>query len=290
MRIADLFAAAGNPPKPVISFEFFPPKTDAGFRSLFRTIGELRALEPGYVSVTMGAGGSTRSKTVDLVVRIQREAGITAMAHLPCVGFERRQVTEILDRLIAEDVHNVLALGGDPPKDATDFVQPEDGFTYANELTAFVRAHGGFSIGGACYPEVHPRAASPEEDLKNLVRKVEAGSDFLITQLFFDNERYFDFVERARAAGIRVPIIAGIMPITSVKGIRRMLELGGGRMPPELEARMDAVADDDEAIEVGVDWATRQCRELLERGVPGIHFYTLNRSPSTRRIHENLFS
>jgi len=291
MRIVDLFRRGSDeePDRPVISFEFFPPKSNAGFRGLFRTIEELRELRPSYVSVTMGAGGSTRSKTVDLVARIQREAGLTAMAHLPCVGFERSQVTAILDRLAADEVQNVLALGGDPPKDAEDFVQPEDGFTYANELTEFIRSHGGFSIGGACYPEVHPRAASPEEDLRNLVRKVRAGSDFLITQLFFDNRCYFDFVERAREAGIEVPIVAGIMPITSVKGIRRMLELGGGRMPPELEARIDAVADDDEASEVGVEWATEQCRELIERGVPGIHFYTLNRSPSTRRIFENLF-
>jgi len=285
MSIVDLYSRG----EPVISFEFFPPKTDAGFRSLFRTIEDLKQLGPSFVSVTMGAGGSTRAKTVDLVIRIQSELGITAMAHLPCVGFERTEIAQILDTLEQGGVNNVLALGGDPPKEDTDFRPPEDGFTYANELAGFIADRGGFSIGGACYPEVHPRASDAEEDLRNLKRKVDAGAQFLVTQLFFDNEKYFEFVDRVRAIGIDVPIIAGIMPITSVSGIRRMTELGGGSFPPELDAELARIDGDDEALELGVRWATMQCRELLDRGIPGIHFFTLNRSPATRRIYEALF-
>ena len=286
MSIVDLYGRGG----PVISFEFFPPKTDAGFRSLFGTIEDLKDLAPGFVSVTMGAGGSTRAKTVELVIRIQRELGIEAMAHLPLVGFEREEISEILDALEAGGVRNVLALRGDRPKDDDDFTEPSDGFTYANELASFVRQRGGFSIGGACYPEVHPEAPSAEIDLENLVRKVDAGAEFLISQLFFDNRKFFDFVERARGAGIDVPIVAGIMPITSVASIRRMISLGGGSIPNALDRELSHSEDDDVAtLEIGIAWATEQCRELIDHGVPGIHFYTLNRSPATRRIYRALF-
>jgi methylenetetrahydrofolate reductase (NADPH) len=286
MSIVDLY----DRDAPVISFEFFPPKTDAGFESLLRTIEDLKQLAPGFVSVTMGAAGSTRARTVELVIEIQRDLGITAMAHLPCVGFERSEIASILDQLAREGIRNVLALRGDAPRDAAGFVPPRNGFRYASELTAFVRARGGFSIGGACYPEVHPEAESAESDLRNLCKKVDAGADFLITQLFFDNHKFFDFVRRATAAGIRVPIVPGIMPITSASGVRRMLTLGGGSLPPELESELGRVAEDDVATqELGVRWATRQCRELLDHGVPGIHFYTLNRSPATRRIYASLF-
>jgi methylenetetrahydrofolate reductase (NADPH) len=285
MSIADLYRRG----EPVISFEFFPPKTDAGFRSLFRTIEDLKQLGPGFVSVTMGAGGSTRSKTVELVIRIQQELGLTSMAHLPCTGFERHEISEILDSLAAGGVTNVLALRGDPPRDVEDFRQPEDGFDFASDLTAYIAERGGFSIGGACHPEVHPDAENAEVDLANLKRKVDAGSDFLVTQLFFDNRKYFDFVARARRGGIEVPIVAGIMPITSVAGIRRMTALGGATLPRDLDAELSRVADDDAAtLEVGIEWATEQCRELMEQGAPGIHFYTLNRSPATRRIYEAL--
>jgi methylenetetrahydrofolate reductase (NADPH) len=274
----------------VISFEFFPPKTDAGFRSLFRTIEDLKKLSPGFVSVTMGAGGSTRAKTVDLVIRIEREIGLTAMAHLPCLGFDRSAVGRILDTLDEGGIRNVLALRGDAPKDQPDFAPPADGFAHANDLARFITERGGFSIGGACYPEVHPEAVSPESDLEYLVGKVRDGAQFLITQLFFDNQKYFAFVERVRAAGIDVPIVPGVMPITSVKSIRRMTALGGGSIPPELDAELSRVDEDDDAtLEVGVEWATEQCRELIAQGVPGIHFYTLNRSPATRRIHRALF-
>lgn len=286
MSIVELYSGG----EPVISFEFFPPKTDVGFRSLFRTIEELKELAPGFVSVTMGAGGSTRAKTVDLVIRIRREIGLTSMAHLPCVALEKSEIAEILDALAQGDVTNVLALRGDAPRDSEDFRPPEDGFTYADELTAFIERRGGFCIGGACYPEVHPEAASGEVDLENLARKVRAGASFLVSQLFFDNQKYFDFVQRAREAGIEVPIVPGIMPITSVAGVRRMTALGGGSIPADLETELARVADNDAATqELGVRWATEQCRELLEAGVPGIHFFTLNRSPATRQIYRALF-
>jgi len=288
MRISDLYATS----KPVISFEFFPPKTDKGFRSLFRTIEELKHIGPGFVSVTMGAGGSTRRKTVDLVRQIQKELGITAMTHLPCVGFERPEIAEILDVLERDGLENVLALGGDPPQGTTEYIPPKDGFTYANELVEFIRSGPwSFCVGSGCYPETHPRAPSPEEDLRNLVRKVRSGTDFLITQLFFDNRDYFAFLERTRAAGIEVPIVPGIMPVVSLKNVRRMASLSNARIPTELESQLERVEEDDAAVaEVGARWATEQCRELLDRGVPGIHFYTLNRSPATRQIHEALRS
>lgn len=282
MNIVDLYRHG----EPVISFEFFPPKTDRGYQNLFETIGELKRLAPGFVSVTMGAGGSTRSQTVGLVIRIEGELGLTAMAHLPCLGSERQAIAGTLDELEAGGIRNVLAVRGDPPRDATDFRHPADGFDYANELTAFIAERGGFSIGGGCHPETHPEASGAEADLAHLKLKVEAGADFLISQLFFDNEKFFAFVDRARAAGIQIPIIPGIMPITSVSGIRRMASLGGGTIPAELEAELGGVGDDNAAtLEVGIAWATLQCQELIEAGVPGIHFYTLNRSPATQRIH-----
>jgi methylenetetrahydrofolate reductase (NADPH) len=285
MRISELYQEG----KAVLSFEFFPPKTDAGFRSLFRSIEDLKQLDPAFVSVTMGAGGSTRSKTVDLVSQIQREIGITAMAHLPCVGFEREEIAELLDRLHEDGIENVLALKGDPPNDA-DFAHPRDGFDHASDLVEFLKGGWNFSVGAACFPEVHPTATSAEDDLRHLLGKVRAGTDFLITQLYFDNADYFSFVERARAIGIDVPIVAGIMPITSAANIRRIAQLSNARIPDELEAGLSRVADDDDAtLELGIEWATMQCRELLDRGAPGIHFYTLNRSPATRRIHEQLF-
>ena len=286
MAIAELY----DRPDPVISFEFFPPKTDVGYRSLFRSIEELKQLDPGFVSVTMGAGGSTRAKTVDLTIGITRDIGLLTMCHLPCTGFRPHDVGAILEQLDAGGVRDVLALRGDPPRDDPDFVAPEDGFRYANELVDYIARRGGFSIGAACCPEVHPEAPDAETDLANLKRKVETGVDFLVSQLFLDNAKFFDFVDRARAAGIRVPIIPGIMPIATVSGIRRMAGMNGTAFPPELEIELERVDGDDEATyALGVRWATRQCEELLARGVAGIHFYTLNRSPATREIHQSLF-
>lgn len=286
MRISELYRRGG----PVVSFEFFPPKTEAGYDSLYRTIAELKRLGPGFVSVTWGAGGSTRRRTAELVVQIQRELGLTAMAHMTCVGSPAEELAETLDALAREGIENLLALRGDPPRDQPDFRPVPGGFAYADELLRFVRSRWGFCLGGACYPETHPEAASPEADLANLVRKVHAGAEFLITQLFFDPADYFAFVTRARAAGITVPIVPGIMPVISAHNARRMASLNGAAIPPALEARLAAAGADEAAtLEVGVAWATEQCRTLLEHGVPGLHFYTLNRSPAARRVYENLF-
>ncbi len=285
MSIGRLFRAGS----PLISFEFFPPKTDLGYRSLFETIAELKRLDPAFVSVTWGAGGSTRRKTVELVIQIQQQASITAMAHMTCVGSSREQIGATLDRLAEAGIENVLPLGGDQPE---GYQKPAGAFDYANEMVEYIRSEPRWrlSLAGACYPETHPSAKSPEEDLANLVRKVNAGADWLITQLFFDNSDYFGFVERARAAGIELPIVPGIMPVVSAANIQRITALCGARIPAELGEQIDACGEDDaRTLEVGVRWATEQCRELLERGAPGIHFYTLNRTPATRRIYESLF-
>ncbi len=287
MRIVDCFGQG----RPVVSFEFFPPKTEAGFQNLYRTIAELKQLDPGFVSVTWGAGGSTRRQTIELVTRIQDELGITAMAHLTCVGSSADEMAAILDRLTAAGVENVLALRGDPPAGESAFEPAPGGFAHASDLAAFVHSRWSLCVGGACYPEKHPDAPSFEVDVGNLRRKVEAGVEFLITNLFFDNDDYFRFLDRTRAAGIGVPVVPGIMPIVSVANIRRITTLSGASIPAALEARLSAVGPDDAAVmALGVEWATTQCRELLERGAPGIHFYTLNPSPATRRIHRNLFA
>ena len=287
MRISDLYRAGD----PVISFEFFPPKTEKGFASLYRTIGELASIQPGFISVTMGAGGSTRSKTVDLVIEIEKNLGLTAMTHLPCVGFNRDDVGGILDTLSGAGLENVLALRGDPPRDAPDFVPAENGFEHAAEIVAFIRENWNLCVGAAAFPETHPDAVDAETDLRYLKEKVEQGTDFLVTQFFFDNAAYFDFVERARAIGIGVPIVPGIMPITSTANVKRMPSFGGGDFPGELRQQLEGCeGDDPRTLELGIRWATLQCRELIDAGAPGIHFYTLNRSPATRRIHANLFS
>jgi len=282
MRIVDMYGRG----RPVFSFEFFPPRSDEGYASLYRTIADLKLLNPDFVSVTWGAGGSTRRKTVELVIRIQHELGITAMAHLSCIGSTTQDLSRTLDQLAGAGIENVLALGGDRPP---DYVPPLDGFTYANELVEFIRGSMPLCIGGACYPETHKDALSPEVDLGNLCKKVRAGSDFLISQLFFDNRDFFAFEKRARDAGIEVPIVPGIMPIISVANVRRMTSLSGAQVPEALQTRLSAAeGDDDETRRVGVEWAAMQCRELLERGAPGIHFYTLNRSASTRTVFEQL--
>jgi methylenetetrahydrofolate reductase (NADPH) len=287
MRIADLYAGG----EPVFSFEFFPPKTDEGYRTLFETIADLKRLEPGFVSVTCGAAGSTRQKTAELVVRIQRDLGLTAMAHVVCTGTPSDQLAESLGWMRGQGIENVLALRGDAPKNQPDWRPVPGGFRHASELAGFIRSRFDYCIGGASYPEKHPDAPSPAEDLRHLKAKVDAGVEFLLTQLFFDNEDYWAFVARARESGISVPIVPGIMPIVSAANLRHMLTLSpGSKQPAELQRELDAAGDDAEAaLEVGVRWATRQCRELLERGAPGIHFFTLNRSPATRRVHGALF-
>jgi len=282
MRIAELFGRG----RPVFSFEFFPPKSEGGYLTLFQTIDKLKQLDPGFVSVTWGAGGSTRRNTVDLVARIQREIGLVTMAHLTCAGSSRPELAETLERLAGEGIQNVLALGGDLPP---EYVPPPDGLHYANELVEFIRSRWDLCLGAACYPETHPRATSSAADLAHLAHKVNAGASFLITQLFFDNADYFAFVARARGVGIDVPIVPGIMPVVSSRSIRRMAALSGARIPAALAAALDACGEDDALTqEAGVRWATEQCRDLLERGAPGIHFFTLNRSPATRLVCQNL--
>jgi methylenetetrahydrofolate reductase (NADPH) len=275
-----------NPSQPCFSFEFFPPKTPEGEKQLWETLDDLRSLEPGFVSVTYGAGGSTRDRTIELVSHIKERTGIEAMAHLTCVGHTREEIAEVLARLAKARIENVLALRGDPPKGQTAFQRPEGGFGYAHELVEFVSQQElGFCIGGAAYPEGHPETASREADLSHLKRKVDAGCDFAITQLFFDNAFYFDFVERARRVGINIPIVPGIMPITNVEQVTRFVRMCGATVPMRLQLELEKVRDDPTAVmQLGVAHATVQCLELLQRGVPGIHFYTLNRSPASRMI------
>jgi methylenetetrahydrofolate reductase (NADPH) len=274
---------------PAVSFEFFPPKDEMGFWDLYRTIEALKPLEPTYVSVTYGAGGSTRRKTVELVKKIRSDLGMEAMAHLTCVGATREEIKDVLDDLHKSDVDNVLALRGDPPAGEKVFTPTPGGFAYANELVEFIRERYGFCIGAACYPEVHPEAPNADRDLDHLKRKVDAGVDLLITQLFFDNDDYYRFRDRARSAGIELPIIAGIMPILSVKQIKRFTGMCGAKIPQALLSKIEDVEDDAEAVrQVGSFHATAQCIDLIENKVPGIHFYTLNRSTATRAIYQQI--
>jgi len=282
VRIIDALRSADYP---IFSFEFFPPKTEDGEEKLWQALSDLKELRPTYVSVTYGAGGSTRAKTVELTRRIKSELGIEAMAHLTCVGATREELAAVLDELWGGGIRNVLALRGDPPKGQERFVATEGGFSYSNELTHFVRERWDFCIGGACYPEKHVEAPSAYQDLANLRKKVDAGAQFLITQLFFDNRHYFDFVDRARAAGITVPIIPGIMPIQNVEQIKRFTSMCGAKIPDTLMVQLDRLADQPDRIyDLGVVHATIQCLGLIQGGAPGIHFYTLNKSTATRDI------
>jgi methylenetetrahydrofolate reductase (NADPH) len=281
MRIDDIIASDG----PVFSFEFFPPKTPAGERNLESALEELRTLEPSFVSVTYGAGGSTREKTIGIVKRIREEYGLEAMAHFTCVGATVPQLRSTLDEMHAAGIDNVLALRGDPPAGQEDWIATEGGLEYSRELVELIAADYPFAIGAACFPETHIHAESPEADLRHLGEKVGAGVDFLITQLFFDNALYFDFLARARAAGVDVPIIPGIMPITQVGQVERMAKMCGTSIPEGLRRELHARGEHPEAVlDFGVAYATLQCSELLAAGAPGIHFYTLNRSPATRAI------
>jgi methylenetetrahydrofolate reductase (NADPH) len=281
MRIDELLAGPG----PAFSFEFLPPKTEQGEQNLYAALGELEALEPSFVSVTYGAGGSTREKTIEIVERIKHEYGLEAMAHFTCVGATVAELRGTLDEMLQAGIENVLALRGDPPAGQEAWTKTEGGLEYSSELVALVRADYPFAIGAACFPETHIHATSPQADLKYLAEKVRAGANFLITQLFFDNACYFDFLARARAVGIDVPIIPGIMPITRVDQIERMAARCGASIPEGLRQELHQRAESPEAVlDFGVAYATLQCAELLAAGAPGIHFYTLNRSPATRAI------
>jgi methylenetetrahydrofolate reductase (NADPH) len=271
--------------RPVFSFEFFPPKTDKGYDNLRATLYSLRQDQPHFVSVTYGAMGTTRGRTVEVVKWIKEELGIEAMAHFTCVGATVDELRETVDEIESAGVENVLALRGDPPAGETEWTATEGGLRYSTELIELLRSDRDLAVGAASFPEIHPDAESSESDLRFLRAKQDAGASFFITQLFFDNELYFDFVTRAREAGVTVPIVPGIMPVTNYGQIKRFTEMCGATIPETFERELEARAGDTGALsELGVAYAALQCTDLLARGAPGVHFYTLNRSPATRAI------
>ncbi len=281
MRIGEIIAAK----RPVFSVEFFPPKTDEGRVQLFETARSLAALDLDFVSVSYGAGGSNRDGMVDITTALKEEIGLEVMAHLSCVGETAEGLDNTLDRLRDAGIDNILALRGDPPQGQEDFVQPEGGFGSAAELTAHITDKYDFSVGGACFPEVHPEAVDLDTDLDYLKTKVDAGAEFLITQLFFDNRAYFDFVDAARAKGIEVPILAGIIPVTGYAHTKRICERCDASIPVDLESAMLSAEGDPEAeFNLGVAYAAQQSAELLAAGVPGIQFFALNKAPATRAV------
>ncbi|MCX7869144.1 MAG: methylenetetrahydrofolate reductase [NAD(P)H] [Terrimicrobiaceae bacterium] len=281
--------------RPSFSFEFFPPKTAEGAEALYETIRQLEPLRPSFVSVTYGAGGSTRERTHDLVVRLKTTTSLDPIPHLTCVGHSRGEIESILERYAAAGVGNILALRGDPPRDAGLWDHSRDDFPHAADLVRFIRDFNsrqppGFGIGVAGFPEGHPATPNRLLEMDYLKAKIDAGADYICTQLFFDNHDFYDFRERCELAGIQVPILAGIMPVTSLAGMRRMAELAGGsRFPARLLKALGRAGGDPAAVRrVGIHYATEQCADLLHHGVAGIHFYTLNQSDATRTIYENL--
>jgi methylenetetrahydrofolate reductase (NADPH) len=285
VKLADLYAR----PELTLSVEFFPPKTDKGEENLFSEIEIIKRLNPAFCSVTYGAGGSTREKTVDLVDRIHRICGLEVMCHLTVVGQSKGEARSVLKKLKEKGIENMIALGGDPPQGMADWKPHPDGFQHAVELVREAVALSGFSIAVAGFPEVHPRAESRASDLRYLKEKVEAGAAAIITQLFFDNEEYYRYVEDVRKLGVQVPIVPGVLPILSASQIRRFTSLCCAKIPAQLERELIKVEDDDEgAIQLGIDYGTRQCEGLIKFGVPGLHFYSLNKSYSLQAICKNL--
>lgn len=273
----------------IFSLEFFPPKTEEAMIQLFETLKAVKKLNPGYVSVTYGAGGGTRDRTIEIVKRAKREIGLESVAHLTCVGHSRHEIKNILDELQIAGIENVVALRGDPPKGETRFVPNPDGFSYASELTAFIRASYPLCIAVAGYPEGHIEAPDKETDWNYLRQKVLAGADVIITQLFFDNQHFFSFEKRMHEKGVTAPIIPGIMPITNYNQIVRFTRTCGATIPDQLVRKLDPIQDNLEAVEqYGVEHAIRQCKELIAHGVPGVHFYTLNKSKATQEIIRSL--
>ena len=274
--ISDLFAQG----RPLRSLEFFPPRDDAGVETLRTVATSLKRIAPDFVSVTYGAGGTTRDRTAQVSALLKNELGFTVMPHLTCVGHSRTELGEIADRIHAGGFRNIMTLRGDPPKGSTEFTVATDGLRHASELVALLKArHPGFCLGVAGYPEKHPEAPSLDADLDHLKRKVDAGAAFVTTQLFFDNALYFRFVDRCRAAGIAVPIVPGIMPVLSLKQIRRFTEMCGASLPAVLVKRLEVAAEDADVVEtIGLDWALTQIRGLLAQGAPGYHLYIMNRA------------
>jgi methylenetetrahydrofolate reductase (NADPH) len=289
--VRDIYARKGAAGQPVISFEFFPPKTDEGDRNLLeKTLPALRQTKPDYCSVTYGAGGSTRDKTLMIVDRIQREHGLTAVAHLTCVCATKEQIRDLLGQIRELGVRNVLALRGDPPGGG-EFQLTPGGFEYSNQLVEFIRSTNNFSIGVAGFPEGHIACKEGKfVDWQHLRKKIDAGADFVITQLFFDNADFYEFREHmTRQHGVKVPLVPGIIPILSSSQIKRFTALCGSRIPPALAQKLEQLGDDDTAVtEFGIEFATRQCEDLLRSGAPGVHFYTLNKAQPTIRILRNL--
>ena len=287
MRITELIQ--GN--RPIFSLEFFPPKTPEDMTQLFQTLNEVRRLHPGFISVTHGAGGGTRDKTIEIVKRAKNEIGLEAMAHLTCVGNTKQEIKGILDELLSSGIDNVIALRGDPPKGEVRFFPKPGGFQYASQLTAFIRESYPFCIGVAGYPEGHIESPDKETDWNHLEEKVKGGADFIITQLFFDNLYFFSFEKQMRARGITVPIIPGIMPITNYHQVLRFTKICGATIPERVVRDLEAIESNAEAVEqYGIGLATRQCKELVAHRVPGIHFYTLNKSRATQEIIRHLGS
>jgi len=284
--LSELFAQR----RPLRSIEFFPPKDDAGVEALRQTAAALKAMSPDFVSVTYGAGGSTRQRTAQVSGLLKQDFGYTVMPHLTCVGHTRVELDAIADRIHDDGFRNIMALRGDPPKGSREFEATADGLRHANELVSLLKArHPDFCLGVGGYPEIHPEAPSAEADLANLRRKVDAGADFVTTQLFFDNESYYRFVERCRRAGITVPIVPGIMPVLSLKQIQRFTSMCGTTLPNTLIRRLEAAGDAAEIVEaVGIDWALGQIRDLLARGAPGYHLYILNRAKSALALAAGL--
>jgi methylenetetrahydrofolate reductase (NADPH) len=276
--------------QPCFSFEFFPPRTREGAEQLYKSMVDLAALRPSYVSVTYGAGGSTRELTHGLIIRIQGHTGLTVVSHMTCVGASKAEIRDILQEYQEHDILNIMALRGDPPKDEGVFRQPEGGFGHAAELVAFIkRDFPRMGVGVAGFPEGHPETPNRLREMDYLKAKVDAGADYICTQLFFDNRDFYDFRERCEIAGITIPIIAGIMPVSSLKGMQRMAELAlGARFPARLIKSLQRAKDDEYIERVGIHWATEQVRDLIDHGVKGVHFYTLNRSRATLTIYETL--
>jgi methylenetetrahydrofolate reductase (NADPH) len=286
LPISELYARG----TPVRSVEFFPPKDDAGVEALRQTAEALKQMAPDFVSVTYGAGGSTRERTAQVSALLKTELGYTVMPHLTCVGHSRADLTEIADRIHSSGFRNIMTLRGDPPKGATVFSAAPDGLHHAGQLVTLLKeCHPDYCLGVGGYPEKHPEASSAEEDLAQLRRKVDAGASFVTTQLFFDNDVYYRFVERCRAGGITVPIVPGLMPVLSLKQVQRFTAMCGASLPDKLVRRLQAAGEHPEVLEsVGIDWALGQIRDLLRHGVPGYHLYILNRAKSALALAAGL--